>query len=207
MKNLMRVSVLAATLAFAGTFAFAQGGPGAGGPGGGGFPGAGGPGGGGFPGAGGPGGNFDPAQMQQMQAQMQERMLERYKTELKCTDDEWNALKPLVTKVQELQMKSGNGMMPGGRGGRGGRGGAQGGPNATAGGPAAATENADDAMSQLRKALADDATSADVIKEKVKAVRAERDKNTAALKTAREELRKVLTARQEAVLMMSGIMD
>ena len=47
---------------------------------------------------GGPGGrNFDPAQMQQ-------RMLERYKELLEVTnDDEWKAIEPRVTKVMEAR--------------------------------------------------------------------------------------------------------
>ena len=62
-------------------------------------------------------------------------------------------------------------------------------------------------MSQLRKTLANESASADEIKEKVAAVRAEHEKNAAALKAAREELRKVLTARQEAVLLTMGDLD
>ena len=61
-------------------------------------------------------GNFDPAQMQQ-------RMMERYKQVLEVTDDtEWKAMQPLVQKVMDLRRESfsgrGRGMM--GRGQRGG---------------------------------------------------------------------------------------
>src|SRR5664279_3296926 len=73
-------------------------------------------GGGGRPGR----GNFDPAQMQQ-------RMMERYKEVLEVTDDaEWKAMQPLVQKVMDLRRESFSGM------GRGmfGRGGPRGGDNA-----------------------------------------------------------------------------
>src|ERR1022692_2203472 len=66
-------------------------------------------------------GNFDPAQMQQM-------MLDRYKTSLEVTDDaEWKAMEPLVTKVMEARRDSfggmGRGMLDRGgpRGGNNGR--------------------------------------------------------------------------------------
>ena len=75
--------------------------------------GQGGGGGGGRPGR----GNFDPAQMQQ-------RMMERYKEVLEVTDDsEWKAMEPLVQKVMDVRRESFGGM---GRGmfGRGRRGGA-----------------------------------------------------------------------------------
>src|SRR5664279_6647823 len=76
--------------------------------------GGGGPGGGGRPGR----GNFDPAQMQQ-------RMMDRYKEVLEVTDDaEWKAMQPLVQKVMDARRDSFGGM------GRGfGRGGPRGGGN------------------------------------------------------------------------------
>jgi len=229
MKDLMRVSLMAATLTFAGAFAFAQGdapaktdakpavtatqptasasasasaaAPGSEQMG---LPGQpGGP-------AGMPGGQMRP---RMDPAQFQERMLDRFKEQLKCTDEEWTAIKPLLQKVQELQRSS---MMGGGRGGMRNRPGGQpgveqpGGPQPGApGAPGApaAEDASNDAQSQLRKLIANDGASADDIKEKVKAVRAEREKSAATLKTAREELRKVLTARQEAVLIMMGVLD
>ncbi|MEY4386835.1 MAG: hypothetical protein RLY20_2118, partial [Verrucomicrobiota bacterium] len=66
-------------------------------------------------------GNFDPAQMQQ-------RFNERIKEAFGSTDDEWKAIEPLVTKVNELrrdQMMRGFRGAFGGRGGQGGPGGAQ----------------------------------------------------------------------------------
>jgi hypothetical protein len=235
MKNLMRVSLMAATLTFAGAFAFAQDGNA---PAGGGNAPAGNSAGGGMQGGPGGGMQMDPSQMQQRMQEMQERILERYKEQLKCSDEEWTAIKPLLTKVQELERASGamggrgmmgmmGGMRPGGGQGQGGQGGqqgqggqggqqgqggqggqqgqgGQGGPQGMPGMPGA---DSNDATSQLRKTLENDAASADEIKEKVKAVRDERAKSAAALKAAREELRKLLTARQEAVLITVGILD
>src|ERR1039457_4564466 len=61
-------------------------------------------------------GNFDPAQMQQ-------RMMERYKEVLEVTDDtEWKAMQPLVQKVMDLRRESfsGRDRGPMARGQRGG---------------------------------------------------------------------------------------
>ena len=52
-------------------------------------------------------GGFDPAQMQQ-------RMMERYKEALEITsDDEWKALQPLVQKVAEARFSGMRGMFGG----------------------------------------------------------------------------------------------
>jgi len=98
-KNLLTVCGAAAALILSAGSIHAQNG---GGGGGGGFGG----GGGGFG-----GGNFDPAQMQQ-------RMMDRYRQSLNFTNDaDWNAVQPLIQKVVDARMASGFG----GRGGRGGR--------------------------------------------------------------------------------------
>lgn len=154
----------------------------------------------GAPQAGGPGGpggmrrQFDPARME-------ERLLGRVQEELKATDEEWTAIKPLLSDVFKAQMKARpnmRGMMrrPGGQGGPGAPG-RQGGMMG-AGNPEAEA---------LQTAAENDSTSNAELKDKLKAYRAAVKKNQDELKAAREKLRKVLSLRQEAKLVAMGILD
>ena len=140
-------------------------------------------------GQGGQGGNF---------ADIMARMNDRLKTSLKVTDEEWNVLKPLVEKVQTAQREAGAGRGFGGRGGGPGGGGDNNTPDTR---PGAAESNA------LRTALESDSTSADDIKAKLAALRAVRKKGAADLAVAREDLKKVVTVRQEAVLVSIGLLE
>ena len=136
------------------------------------------------------------------------RMAERVKTSLKVTDDEWTVLQPLIEKVTTKQRDSMAGRF-GGFGGRGGPGGDRGGNGgATGGGGNAGGDRAGSAESQaLRDALEKDGTSAEDIKAKLNAVRESRKKATVELAAAREDLKKVVTVRQEAVLFSMGILE
>ena len=60
-------------------------------------------------------------------------------------------------------------------------------------------------MEALRKAIAEDAPAAE-IKEKLAAVRAAREKKEAEVQKAQDELRKLLSARQEAVAVTLGLL-
>jgi len=135
--------------------------------------------------------NFNPEEFRQ-------RMNERLKSSLKVTDEEWNAIQPLITKVQDKQAASMMGRF-GGFGGRGGRGDGGGGDQPAR--PGAAESKA------LREALENESTSADDLKAKLTAVREQRKKAEAELTAAREELRKVLTVRQEAALVAAGMLE
>lgn len=147
------------------------------------------------------GGNFTPEQRQQFMQQMQQRMNERIKESLKVTDEEWTAIEPLVNEVNKQRMasfRSGRGG-PGGFGGRGGRGGP--------GGDQAGQENQDPATTALQKVL-ESANSTDAqIKAAVEAYRASQAKSKEAMKKAQDELRAVLTSRQEAQLILMGILE
>ncbi len=129
------------------------------------------------------------------------RMSDALKTALKVTDEEWTVLKPLVEKVQTAQREAGSGRGFGGRGGPG-----RGGDNAGGTQPADTRPGAAESAA-LRTALESDSTSADDLKAKLAAVRAVRKKGAADLAVAREELKKVVTVRQEAVLVSMGILD
>ena len=138
-------------------------------------------------GGGGGRGNFDPAQMQQ-------RMLERYKETLKVTDDaEWKVLSEKLTKVMTARRDAGGfgGMMGGRRGGPGG------------GGQDASADTTP--LGELRKAL--EGSDSALIKTKLAAYREYRAKKQAELKAAQEELKRVLTAKQEGQLVAEGVVE
>jgi hypothetical protein len=146
-------------------------------------------------------GNFDPAQMQQ-------RMMERYKEMLEFTsDDEWNAVQPLVQKVTEARREVGFGGM-----GRGMFGGARrGGDNAPQadrpqGGGRGFGPEPSAAMQELQKSV-DAKASAEEIKGKLAKVRDERKQKEAALTKAQEDLKKVLNARREAQAVLAGLLN
>jgi Spy/CpxP family protein refolding chaperone len=179
-----------------------QGGRGPGGPGGG----PGGPGGG--------RGNFDPEQFRQ-------RIAERMKEVLGANDEEWGVIQPKLEKVMTLQRQSAGGrgmgmLFGGGRGGRGqGGGGDRGdrGPGGDRGdrGPRGGPFGDDDsAVSQrsrdLQQAVESNASS-DELKAKLAALREARAKAREDLTKAQAELRELLTMKQEASLVMMGMLE
>ena len=154
---------------------------------------------------GGPGGGrqqFDPEQMRQM---MDQRMREQ----LGATEQEWKVLGPRVMKVQELSRQVGaggrGGMMFGGRGGRGG---GPGGPGGTRpGAPVRELTAVEKAQDQLRTVLENESAAPDQIKGALTTLRKARETATQQLATAQQDLRKIITVRQEAVLVMMGSLD
>lgn len=148
--------------------------------------------GGGQGGAGGPGGgNFDPTAMRQ-------RFMDRFKEQLGVTDDEWKVILPKLEKVMTAQSDTRGGGF-GGMGGRGGRGG-------RGGGDTAAQSEMAKASAELRTVLENKNASAEEIATKLKAYRDARDKAQTALETAQKELKELLTARQEAILVRDGML-
>jgi hypothetical protein len=147
-------------------------------------------------------GNFDPQQMRQ-------RIMERTKEALEITSDaEWKAIEPLILKVMEARRDATGGM------GRGmfGRGGGRGGDNAPAapGGEGGRRggffgEPSPEAEA-LQKAIENKASGAE-LKAAMAKVREARKKAQANLAAAQEELRKVLSVRQEAIAMARGLVD
>ncbi len=158
----------------------------------------GGGGGGGRGGFGGPG-NFDPAQMRQ-------RMNERMMQQLGVTEEEWKVIEPLYTKVTDLQRSTrgrGGFGMRGGFGGRGGR---------NRGGMGAQDQNAEPtalekAQQELSTLLENDSATPEQIKAKLATLRKERDKVHQELVQAQENLRKVLSVKQEAQLVLMGTLE
>lgn len=142
-------------------------------------------------GGGGGRGNWDPAQMQQ-------RMMERIKEQLKAPDDEWTVISPKLEAVMKAQGET----RAGGFGGRGGRG--QGGGGGGGGQPQGEVAKA---SQELRSTLEAENASPETVAAKLKAYRDARAKAEESLKAARAELKGVLTERQEAVLVMAGMLE
>lgn len=140
-------------------------------------------------------GNFDPAQFRQ-------RMLDQTKEALKAPDDEWGVIQPKLEAVMKAQNDA---RVGGGFGGRGGGGPGGGGPGG-GGNPENQTELAK-ASRELRDAVGAENASPETIAAKLKAFREARTKAEEALKTAREDLKGVLSERQEAVLVSRGVLE
>lgn len=138
------------------------------------------------------------------------RMNERLKESLKVSDEEWGVIQPLIEKVGEKQREAMGGRFGGGPGGSRGPGGDRGpggnGPGNNAPAPDLSRPGAAESQA-LRTALENESTSADELKAKLNALREVRKKGAAELVVAREELRKVVTVRQEAVLVSMGILE
>ncbi len=151
------------------------------------------------------GGRFDPAQMRQMMAQ-------RLKEQLGVDDQAWKVMEPRLMKVMELNRRV-SGM--GGRGGtffggfRGQRPGAEGRGPADRPGFAGQQPNreltpVEKATEQLRTTLENQSASPEEIKKQLTAVREAREKAKQELAAAQQELRQILTLRQEAQLVLMG---
>lgn len=143
-------------------------------------------------------GNFDPAQFR-------ERMMEGYKETLEISDDtEWKAIQPLIQKVMDVRMAQfrgmGRGMMFGGRrGGPDGGGGGAGGNDRRPG--LAANPDAD----ALQRAVDSKASNTEMKAALAKYQEARKAKE-AELQKAQDDLRKVLSVRQEAIATLNGLL-
>jgi len=153
-------------------------------------------------------GQFDPAQMNQW-------MMQRMKEQLGATDDEWAVIEPRLEKVQTLARDARGGGMGGmfGRGQFGGPGGVRGQPGGAApqppqgAQPTAPQSAVSKAAEDLRITLGDQNSTVAQVKEKLTAYRAEREKAREELSKAQEDLRSVLSVKQEAQLVLMGSLD
>jgi hypothetical protein len=141
--------------------------------------------------------NMDPQQMQQM---MQQRIMENFRQQLGVTnDEEWTVIQDRLQKVLKLKMDamfSGGAGMFGGMRRNGGQGfrGFQG------------MSQPDPSADSLRNALDNSAPNAQV-KAALDKLRDSRKQKAAELSKAQEDLRSVLTVRQEATLVLGGMLD
>jgi Spy/CpxP family protein refolding chaperone len=130
-----------------------------------------------------------------------QRMLDRIKENLGATDEEWQAIQPRVEAVQALLRQARPGM--GGRMfGRGGQ------PPAPPAGPGAPELSETEKATQALQAVLDNTQSKpEDIKQALTAYREARDKAKQELAKAQEELRKIVTPRQEARLVLLGLLE
>ncbi len=160
-------------------------------------------------------------------------MNQRIMQALGTSEEEWKVIEPLYTKVSDLQrssMMGGRGRfgrMMGGPGGMGGPG-EMGGPGQGGDRPERGNQNGDrpergnrrgmggpdgeeTAVSKAQTALSEVLEKAEATPEEIKAaltkLRAEKEKARQELAQAQENLRKVLSLKQEATLVMMGTLD
>jgi len=140
-------------------------------------------------------GNFDPEQMRQM-------LMTRYREQLSIKDDaEWGVIEGRINKINEVRL----GMMRGLGGFGGGRGGGQGGPGGRPGGRGSWGGQPSPEGEALQRAL-EGGASADDVKAKLAAYRAAQKQKEAALEKAQDDLRQVLSVKQEATAVLMGLL-
>ena len=136
------------------------------------------------------GGGFDRTAMRQ-------RMMKRMQEQMGIPEKEWAIIEPRLSKVMELSQSAyERGMMF--RRMRGGR-------------RTPDIENAEGpiekAAQSLQETLENETVSTDEIKSKLRVLRSAREKAQQELAKAQQDLREVLTIKQEAQLVMMGMLD
>lgn len=143
-------------------------------------------------------GNFDPTQFQQ-------RIMDNVKEKLAFTNDaEWTAVKPLVQKVIDARRDTMVRMSGFGR--RGGTNGDNSAQNSDQSARRGSFDQSSPEADSLQKSL-DSNAPIDQIKAGLEKYRAARKDKEAKLAEAQENLRKVLTVRQEAQAVLLGLLN
>lgn len=153
--------------------------------------------------------------MTQQRAERQAEREQQTREALDMSEEEWGLIGPMISTIQQMQREEqlvsggqtfgGRGGQQGGRGGRGGDDndrGDRGGPELSEAATAIQT-----ASTELRELLEDDASSAAEIKEALKSLRDARNALATTISAAQEDLRGLLTARQEAQLVAQGVLN
>ncbi|MEM9020144.1 MAG: hypothetical protein AAGC44_06230 [Planctomycetota bacterium] len=145
---------------------------------------------------------------EEMRGRMAERQAEReqeQRSALEMTEEEWELIGPKIIAIRQMQqqqmMVSTGGRGFGGRD-RGGRGGFGGGGELSE--EAVAIQ---EATAELRELLEDEAASSTEIKDALGALREARTVMADKLRDAQEDLRGLLTSKQEAMLVAQGILS
>jgi hypothetical protein len=141
---------------------------------------------------------------------MRQMMAQRMKEQLGASDAEWQVIAPRLTKVMELNRQVSGGpmgmarlFMGRGRPGDRGRGpGAR--PDRPEGQELSPVQKA---MEALDTTLENESAGAEEIKAKLTALRAARENAKQDLAKAQQELRQLLTLRQEAQLVVMGLLN
>ena len=123
--------------------------------------------------------------MEEQRVQEHQRAIEDFKDRLGVSDKEWPVIKPRIEKVYNMvhplsQVRAGNEQ---------------------------ARSEVEQRSSELRELLRKEGTEADQIKAKLTALRAAKGKEAQELATAKQSLRQLMTLRQEAELVLSGLLD
>ena len=126
----------------------------------------------------------------QRRKEWQQRSEQRTRESIGVTDEEWQKLQPMIAAVQTLLRDA--------TVNRGRRGGEESGQAET---------EVQKCLKELEELLKNESAKADDIATKLKALREAREKAQKELKEARDTLRKAVTDRQEAQLVMQGILD
>jgi hypothetical protein len=151
-----------------------------------------------------PGGNNGRQRRQYDPAQVRQQMMDRMKQALGATDEEFAAISPKLQQVMDLSRDAS---------GRGGRMRIRGGQNGQNGQPTQATPSAQP-LSPVRQAAADlravtqnKDSKPEEIKAKLDAYRQAKAQAKVQLAAAQQELKGLLTQRQEATLVEMGLLD
>jgi len=139
----------------------------------------------------------------QRMEEFRKRMEQRMREQLGASEEEWKALQPGIEKVQQVMRQT--------RGGFGRRTGRSDRRPEDAQRPEAGQERERSEVEKkteaLRSLLGDKASGADAIKAALDALRQAREKAQQELAAARKDLRSIVTVRQEAQLVLMGILD
>ena len=144
--------------------------------------------------------------------QMRARMVERLKEQLGAKDEEWKVMEPRLQKVLDLSRqvdRPGRSGMFSRRGGRRGReADTDGRPRR---GQAAASERettaVEKAADELQNLLESESAKPGEIKAKLTALREAREKVKQDLAKAQQDLKQILTVKQEARLVLAGLLN
>ena len=156
-------------------------------------------------------GQRSPEEMRRRMEEWRARAAEQMREDLGASEEEWKVLQPMIEKVQTQLRQSRMGMrgMMGRFGGRGRRAGSQADVPRPTDQTRVEREQTDleKQTEALRQLLTNKEASPAAIKSGLGDVRKERDKAEKQLSKAREELRGVVTVRQEAQLVLMWILD
>jgi len=123
--------------------------------------------------------------MEEIRAMDRQRAIEEFKCKLRLSDPEWTALKPRIETVYNL-------VHP---------------PIAMRAGASREGSDVEQKRGELREVLDKSGTETNEIKNKLTALRVAKDKADRELAKARQDLRQVMTLRQEAELVLCGLLD
>lgn len=143
--------------------------------------------------------------------EMQRMMAERLKETLEISDEEWKVFEPRITKVLTLSRQGGGfggmGMMMRGRRGGFGPGGQ---PGARGGDTQAQQQDltpVEKSTQELQTVLDNEEAKPEEIRTKLTALRDAREKARQELVKAQKELREIVSVRQEAQLVLMGLLN